>query len=506
MNYLTLDLPNGNLVLSDNSVWKSLRTWLNGGTPYSNYYDASHRGDYWKASEHWINIDSSSTYLSFTIEYDFVNASATDSCLCQIKYDGTIYGIAVTADLTGLNIQGATTVKHIDCDYSNANIKIDIVANLLTKGITTYIHKNGIPLIKVVNDSSSYTFTNFVIQAGAIEADTYKLLPTTTKLLNVSVSDDNITYSDFTDAINYVDKFGVAEIWANTKNYIAAQLLGKSDVGHTHTKSEITNFPTIPTKTSDLTNDSGFLTSHQDLSGYVPRSGGAVMTDYFLGKSADTGSFMLNGGTAWDKGGSVELFGANSSNSYYQGSVRIQLAKNSTTYKKMELFPNGTWTWNGSACAVSSDSRLKDEIESISDEILDAWGNLEPKQYKLKSELEIDKENAQVHYGWIAQDVESVIKGNRKNSVKNGLWLHEEWGEQKEVSHEETYTEEVETKSGEKQTVTKTRKVIDQPYRAKGDSYGLRYTECLVVECKYLRRCIARLTARIEELEKGRKG
>ena len=229
MNYLTLDLAKGNLVLSNNSVWKSLRTWLNGGTLYSDYYDASHRGDYWKASEHWINIDSSSTYLSFTIEYDFVNASATDSCLCQIKYDGTIYGIAVTADLTGLNIQGVTSVKHINCDYSNANIKIDIVANLLTKVITTYIHKNGIPLIKVVNDSSSYTFTNFVIQVGAIEADIYKLLPTTTKLLNVSVSDENITYSDFTDAINYVDKFGVAEIWANIKNYITAQLLGKQD-------------------------------------------------------------------------------------------------------------------------------------------------------------------------------------------------------------------------------------------------------------------------------------
>lgn len=224
MNYLTLDLPNGNLVLRDNSVWKSLHEWLDGGTLYSDYYDASHKGDYWKASEHWINIDSSSTYLSFTIEYDFVNASATDSCLCQIKYDETNYGIAVTADPTGLNIRGAASVKHIDCDYSNANIKIDIVANLLTKVITTYIHKNDAPLIKVINDSSSYTFTKFVIQAGALGVDTYKLLPTTTKLLNVSVSDDDITYSDFTETINYVDKLGLAEVWANTKNYVTAQL------------------------------------------------------------------------------------------------------------------------------------------------------------------------------------------------------------------------------------------------------------------------------------------
>ena len=229
MNYLTLDLPNGNLLLNNNSVWKSLRTWLRGGTLYSDYYDASNKGDYWKASEHWINIDSNSTYLTFTIEYDFVNASATDSCLCQIKYDETEYGIAVTADSLGLNILSIATIKHVDCDYSNANIKIDIVVNLLTKEITTYIHKNDAPLIKVIYDSSSYAFTKFVIQAGAFGTTTYKLLPTTTKLLNVSVSDDNVTYSDFTDTINYVNKLGVAEIWANIKNYITAQLLGKQD-------------------------------------------------------------------------------------------------------------------------------------------------------------------------------------------------------------------------------------------------------------------------------------
>lgn len=39
----------------------------------------------------------------------------------------------------------------------------------------------------------------------------------------------------------YTDGSGVSEIWANTKNYIAAQLLGKSDVGHTHTMSDITD-------------------------------------------------------------------------------------------------------------------------------------------------------------------------------------------------------------------------------------------------------------------------
>ena len=42
----------------------------------------------------------------------------------------------------------------------------------------------------------------------------------------------------------YTDGSGVSEIWTNTKNYIAAQLLGKSDVGHTHSISDITDIET----------------------------------------------------------------------------------------------------------------------------------------------------------------------------------------------------------------------------------------------------------------------
>ena len=39
----------------------------------------------------------------------------------------------------------------------------------------------------------------------------------------------------------YTDGSGVAEIWANIKNYVTAQLLNKSNVGHTHSASEITD-------------------------------------------------------------------------------------------------------------------------------------------------------------------------------------------------------------------------------------------------------------------------
>ena len=58
----------------------------------------------------------------------------------------------------------------------------------------------------------------------------------TCKISNVTITSD--TYSNIK---KYTNVNGVAEIWANTKNYIASQLLGKSNVGHTHSASEITD-------------------------------------------------------------------------------------------------------------------------------------------------------------------------------------------------------------------------------------------------------------------------
>ena len=43
-----------------------------------------------------------------------------------------------------------------------------------------------------------------------------------------------------------------------------------ASITHTHTKSEITDFPSIPSKTSDLTNDSGYITSYTETDPTVP--------------------------------------------------------------------------------------------------------------------------------------------------------------------------------------------------------------------------------------------
>ena len=56
-----------------------------------------------------------------------------------------------------------------------------------------------------------------------------------------------------------VQKFSIKD------NIIEVFVDTTSKTGHNHTTSDITNFPTIPTKTSDLTDDIGFLTEHNPI-------------------------------------------------------------------------------------------------------------------------------------------------------------------------------------------------------------------------------------------------
>lgn len=115
---------------------------------------------------------------------------------------------------------------------------------------------------------------------------------------------------------------GLVEDEVEKVDEISAKFDNYSLTGHTHTSSDITNFPPIPTvnngtltiqkngqnvqtftanqstsvsaniivptKTSDLTNDSNFLTAHQSLSAlskYLPLSGGTLTGDLTIEKS-----------------------------------------------------------------------------------------------------------------------------------------------------------------------------------------------------------------------------
>ena len=205
-------------------------------------------------------------------------------------------------------------------------------------------------------------------------------------------------------------------------------------------------------------------------------------------KSNSDGGLRLSGGYSYiTGGGGLALHGKDRPNS--PSAVVIFSHSDGRTDKLMWFKPDGTWTWNGTACQITSDQRLKQQIAEIDDKLLDAWEDVEPSQFKYNDAVNEKGTKARLHTGYVVQQIDSACKSHGVDVSQYGLYCHEEYPQ-------ETEEVEVENKDG---TKTKERKVI----REASEHYSLRYTEVYAVECMYLRRCIARLTARIEELEKG---
>ena len=219
----------------------------------------------------------------------------------------------------------------------------------------------------------------------------------------------------------------------------------------------------------------------------IPRSGGAVLTGRALFKTTSDTYIAYGAGTGWSDGAYIQLNGANIGDG--MGNIRFIPIGPVGTVKEMYLKPSGTWTWTGTACQLTSDQRLKQQITEIDDKLLDAWEDVSLVQFKYNDAVDQKKDKARLHTGYVVQQIDSVCKSHNVDISEYGLYCHEEYPQE---------TEEVEVEQADG-TKTKERKVI----REASEHYSLRYTEVYAVECMYLRRCIERLTARIEELEKG---
>ena len=220
----------------------------------------------------------------------------------------------------------------------------------------------------------------------------------------------------------------------------------------------------------------------------VPRSGGAVMEGTTLGRVGNSAYLNLCGGLNWGAGATISLIGKDSSDN---AGVILLHPNNGTQEKTMWLRPDGTWTWDGTACQITSDQRLKQQIAEIDDKLLDAWEDVDLVQFKYNDAVDTKgKDKARLHTGYVVQQIDKACKSHGVDISAYGLYCHEEYPEK---------TEEVEVEQADG-TKTKEKKVI----REASEHYSLRYTEVYAVECMYLRRCIKQLTARIEELEKER--
>ena len=141
----------------------------------------------------------------------------------------------------------------------------------------------------------------------------------------------------------------------------------------------------------------------------------------------------------------------------------------------------------------TSDRNAKQDIAVIDDNLLQAWDKISLVSFKFKDAVAKKGDNARLHTGYIAQDIKEELAKHGIDACKYGLFCYNSWDAQEEKSHEEERTNE----KGDAEIV----KVIDTPAREAGETYGLRYIECLVVECAYLRKKNKELEDRITKLE-----
>ena len=217
----------------------------------------------------------------------------------------------------------------------------------------------------------------------------------------------------------------------------------------------------------------------------IPRSGGAVITSWLLARSGDGDALTMCGGVDGGNGASIAVFSTGYPTPQLSGAIRLGVGSYA---HNMYMYANGTWVWDGTACQITSDQRLKQQITEIDDKLLDAWEDVNLVQFKYNDAVDQKKDKARLHTGYVVQQIDSACKSHGVDVSQYGLYCHEEYPQE---------TEEVEVEQADGTKVKET-KVI----REASEHYSLRYTEVYAVECMYLRRCIKQLTARIEQLEK----
>lgn len=131
----------------------------------------------------------------------------------------------------------------------------------------------------------------------------------------------------------------------------------------------------------------------------------------------------------------------------------------------------------------TSDERLKQDINNITDDVLDAWGEVNWQQFKFIDAVASKGEAARHHVGLIAQRIKSVFEAHGLDVTKYGLFCYDEW----DIRAAEF------DKDGNEIT----------PEVKAGNRYSLRYEECLSLEAAYQRRRADRIEKRLEALEKA---
>ena len=159
-------------------------------------------------------------------------------------------------------------------------------------------------------------------------------------------------------SIRYLDFSGAVSFWTNIKNYILSK---------------------IPTKTSELTNDSGFLTQHQSLSNYVTLNSSQKITGIKTITGGNQGKMIFKNpnftvGTTPESGTTVTriYFGGGASYDGSTGAISNDIASNGNS--QLEICALN----NNSSSSYRASLILRYEQDQTRPRFIKSWGDFCP--------------------------------------------------------------------------------------------------------------------------------
>lgn len=162
---------------------------------------------------------------------------------------------------------------------------------------------------------------------------------------------------------------------------------------------------------------------------------------------------------------------------------------------------SGRWTqvYAASDAINTSDANEKQDVQPYPDAVLDAWGEVEFRQFLFKDAAKKKGDKARIHAGVVAQQVVEAFKKHGVEATKYGLLCYDEWPDEYETVEVED-TPAVLDEDGVEVTPAQTHKEQRCVVEA-GSRYGIRYSEALCLEAAYQRRRAQRLEEAVLALE-----
>lgn len=142
---------------------------------------------------------------------------------------------------------------------------------------------------------------------------------------------------------------------------------------------------------------------------------------------------------------------------------------------------------------VSSDERLKQDIEEIPEAVFKAWARVNFKQYRFKEAVASKGDDARKHVGLIAQHILAAFEAEGLDATVYGIVCHDSWDDQYEYE-QVTDAEAVYDKDGK--VVTPEKSHTEKRFvKAAGDVWTVRYEEALALETAYQRWRLSKIEA-----------